>query len=47
MTLSCDFKVRVGVPRLERGTSVLSGLRSNQLSYTPCVAEFFIVSQSR
>ena len=25
----------VGVPRLELGTSALSGLRSNQLSYTP------------
>ena len=25
----------VGVPRLELGTSVLSGLRSSQLSYTP------------
>ncbi len=25
----------VGVPRLELGTSSLSGMRSNQLSYTP------------
>ena len=25
----------VGLPRLERGTSVLSGLRSSQLSYRP------------
>ena len=25
----------MGVPRLELGTSALSGLRSNQLSYTP------------
>jgi hypothetical protein len=25
----------MGVPGLEPGTSVLSGLRSNQLSYTP------------
>jgi hypothetical protein len=30
------FKVLwVGLPRLERGTSVLSGLRSSQLSYRP------------
>ena len=29
----------VGVPGLEPGTSALSGLRSNQLSYTPCIAE--------
>jgi dihydroorotase-like cyclic amidohydrolase len=28
-------KVRVGLPWLEQGTSVLSGLRSNQLSYRP------------
>ena len=27
--------VRVGLLRLERRTSVLSGLRSNQLSYRP------------
>ena len=27
--------VRVGLPWLEQGTSVLSGLRSNQLSYRP------------
>ena len=26
---------RVGVPGIEPGTSVLSGLRSNRLSYTP------------
>ena len=26
---------RVGLPRLERGTSVLSGPRSSQLSYRP------------
>ena len=26
---------RVGLPWLEQGTSVLSGLRSNQLSYRP------------
>ncbi len=25
----------VGVPRIELGTSVLSGLRSSQVSYTP------------
>ena len=29
----------VGVPRLELGTSALSGLRSNQLSYTPGTAK--------
>ena len=27
--------LKVGVPRLELGTSSLSGMRSNQLSYTP------------
>ena len=27
--------MRVGLPWLEQGTSVLSGLRSNQLSYRP------------
>ncbi len=30
-----DQQPWVGQPRLERGTSVLSGLRSNQLSYRP------------
>jgi hypothetical protein len=27
----------VGAPRLELGTSALSGLRSNQLSYAPVI----------
>ena len=30
--------ISVGEPRVELGTSVLSGLRSNQLSYTPASA---------
>jgi hypothetical protein len=31
----CPVRARVGVPGIEPGTSVLSGLRSNRLSYTP------------
>ena len=30
-----NFLMAVGTPRLELGTSVLSGLCSNQLSYVP------------
>ncbi len=33
------FLFPVGVPRLELGTSSLSGMRSNQLSYTPAYQE--------
>ena len=33
--VSDSARKRVGEPGLEPGTSVLSGLRSNQLSYTP------------
>ena len=34
-----EYSVRgVGVPGIEPGTSVLSGLRSNRLSYTPARA---------
>ena len=32
----------MGEPRFELGTSVLSGLRSNQLSYTPARLNFNI-----
>jgi hypothetical protein len=31
----------VGVPGIEPGTSSLSGMRSNQLSYTPDTVPFF------
>jgi hypothetical protein len=31
----------VGVPRIELGTSVLSGLRSSRLSYTPLDDPFY------
>ena len=31
----CVVAIMVGVPGIEPGTSTLSGLRSNQLSYTP------------
>ena len=37
----------VGVPRIELGTSVLSGLRSSQLSYTPAVLDRFGTIQSK
>lgn len=37
--------LRVGVPGFEPGTSALSGLRSNQLSYTPvfCTAGTMLI----
>ena len=34
-TIIWDMYLKVGLPWLEQGTSVLSGLRSNQLSYKP------------
>ena len=37
---SC-IRSRVGAPRLELGTSALSGPRSNQLSYAPAVEGFW------
>ena len=36
--LTSELSREVGAPRLELGTSALSGLRSNQLSYAPAAA---------
>lgn len=37
-TMNFELRIRlVGAPGLEPGTSALSGLRSNQLSYAPMV----------
>jgi hypothetical protein len=37
----------VGRGRLERPTSPLSGVRSNQLSYRPCIRRHFTINKKR